>query len=376
MISSPDVTPEYLFAEIKPPGAKTLLVAVVYRPPKATNLSVFATDYDKFTIDYDTTIILGDFNANQLGNAYEAMEVRQFCNDRALYLVPYFPTCHMHASDTLLDLCILSDRELLSSYGQSSVLFIACHDLIYVILRVRNLQSHVSTYRARAYGQLNHDTFCDDLFNRDWNDLIDSQSVDEMARCLQGHIKTVLDQHAPYITHPARSKIPPWISPELKNLCRSRDRLYRAYKRTKALRILHLYRSARNDLHIKIKASRSNYYAARLSGITNSRTLWKELRNLGIAHSSSSNVNSFSPDELNAHFARVAQWPSSAGEVRQFLDSLTQSVYSDSLFYFEDISPDNLLTALMHFSSQSRGVDNLSLRDIIISLPAIQPYQA
>ncbi|KAK2578397.1 hypothetical protein KPH14_012679, partial [Odynerus spinipes] len=298
------------------PGSNPLLVAVVYRPPKAANLSAFCNDYDALAIDFASSVIFGDFNANLLGSSYETADVRDFCVERALYIVPFNATCHTHSSDTFLDLCILSDQSLLHSFSQTSTPFIACHDAIYVSLRVNVPRRQTGMYLARSYRRLNPSAFTEDLASKDWGSVVRAPSVDDMVSGLHGFILAALDAHAPF-TRRCRSRLlTPWITQELHELRRERDRCYRVYRRTKSHGALLRYREKRDIFHKRISDARTSFYTERLAGISNPSLLWRELRNLGIASSQAkSNIIPFSPDDLNRHFAATAQWPNAGREI-------------------------------------------------------------
>lgn len=100
----------YLLAEIKSACAPPFLIAIVYPSPNAANLAGFEADFDRLSINYGFSIVLGDFNANQLADTGVARNVREFYTSRDLLIVLFTATCHTQSADTLLDLCFLSDR--------------------------------------------------------------------------------------------------------------------------------------------------------------------------------------------------------------------------------------------------------------------------
>lgn len=365
--------PEYLIVEVKSLTIAPFLVSVVYRPPKTANLASFGGDFDRFSCDYSFSIVLGDFNANQLSCSYEAENVRSFCLARALHMVPFLPTYHSSTADSLLDLCLVSDRDFIVSYGQSGVPFIAGHDLVFVCL-AWPVPSESRLISARSYAAFSADDYVRVLDASSWDPFLSPASVDDLVLCLQGNLTAALDTLAPYRSFTAKRTAPPWISPELRAQLRARDALYRRYKRSRSSVDLLSYRNARDSLHRRISSARSLYYSDRLSGVSCARELWNELRSLGLVSSQRSDCAGFSVEELNVHFASVSCRPAAALEVAEFFDALSPPEYDDSLFYFSDISPAELSAAISHFSSQSRGVDDLSLRNVKDALMAVFPY--
>ncbi|XP_046599992.1 uncharacterized protein LOC124295150 [Neodiprion lecontei] len=135
----------------------------------------------------------------------------------------------------------------------------------------------------------------------------------------------------------------------------------RAYHRSRSPVLLERHREARDFASKRIPETRSKFYAGKLSGSEDSRALWKELKHLGLLASVPNDQGLFSPDQLNSYFSSVAQRPD-------------PPAYNDFFFYFSDITPEALRRAISDFTSQSRGVDDLSLRNFKDSLPLLFPF--
>lgn len=376
LASSPSdysANPEYLVAEVKSSSIPPFLLAVIYRPPKTPNLASFAADFDLFTGDYSFSVVLGDLNANQLTDSYEAENVRSFCRSRSLYMVPYAPTHHSSTADSILDLCLVSDRDAVINHGQSDTPFIAGHDLIFVSIA---LSAPVATrpITARSYRNFSVDAFVTSLDAMNWDCFSSPVSADELLSRLETNLTAALDSQAPSRTFIPKRGVPPWITPELQAQVRMRDTLYRRYKRTRSRSDLLSYRCTRDSVHKRISVTRSAFYADRLANAAGPRALWNELRSLGLAATQRSDCAGFSADALNAHFAAVSRRPDATAEIADFFTALPPPRYDDAFFYLADISPTALVEAISHFASQSRGADGLSLRNVKDALPVIFPY--
>ena len=111
--------PEYLLAEVSPSGCDPIFLGVVYRPPKAPFLSGtdFVSELRDTMHEYGTKIILGDFNADQLSvRDDDAIFVRRFIEENALFSVPYGATHHTSHSDTWFDLCLVDALDTVTHY--------------------------------------------------------------------------------------------------------------------------------------------------------------------------------------------------------------------------------------------------------------------
>ena len=68
-------TPEYRLYKLKGKGIALFFAAVVYRPPHAPFIenSNFIDDLTVNMQNYSTKVIMGDFNANQLSDSFDAV---------------------------------------------------------------------------------------------------------------------------------------------------------------------------------------------------------------------------------------------------------------------------------------------------------------
>lgn len=367
--------PEYLIAEIRVSKDVAILFAVVYRPPQAALLAEFAADLDALAGLYTTVVIAGDFNADLLSDSFEADYMRRFCSSRGLFVVPFGATHLRHGKkDSFLDLCLVSDNNFVSSYSTSAADFIAGHRLIAAKIELPAPRQPQRLYRARDYRAYSQLSLLEALESFDWESARALPALESRVGSLNSFLTQAFDQLAPYVTRragPARAR---WSTPELRLLEKETNRLYRVYRCSRLEGAYQRYREAKSELLRAITEARTAYYTDRLESSARSpNQLWGELRRLGLASPDQHGAISFSPGELNAHFAAICTVPGGSRALA-FLETLPDPSYSEDSFYFADISPLDLASAIRHFSSQSRGVDDLSLRQLKESLPVTFPF--
>lgn len=96
-----------------------------------------------------------------------------------------------------------------------------------------------------------------------------------------------LDVHAPVRIYVPKKKknICLWMNAEIRSVRKERDSTFREWKKGGDVSIKNKYKSFRNKLKFLVKNARDNYNAGRLVGITDQKTVWRELRHLGILRS-------------------------------------------------------------------------------------------
>lgn len=109
------VLPEYLIAEVWGLSQHKIMVAIVYRPPKAGHMCTFENDFETRMINYKFVCVLGDFNADLLVNNDKAVRLRDFFTRNEMNIVPLQPTNHTADANTWIDVCAVSHLSALDS---------------------------------------------------------------------------------------------------------------------------------------------------------------------------------------------------------------------------------------------------------------------
>ena len=107
----------------------------------------------------------------------------------------------------------------------------------------------------------------------------------------------------------------PRIDAELAQLLRRRDTLYRRYKRTGHQVLYDEFVTLRKQLGEQIDLAKTSYLQARLLDALSDGNVWKELCGLGPRYTE--DLNGFTPDELNCHFAGVSVSSRDDSEIRR-----------------------------------------------------------
>ena len=222
---------------------------------------------------------MGDFNANQLCNSFDAVFIRNLLSSNSLQLVPHGATYHRD-SGTWLDLCIIDKQDTLLDYWKSETPFIDNHSII-----TATIDASVPKFIAKLFSYLdfksvNKNDLVAYLCSCDWT--VGSDSPESRLSVLYSNLLSAMNRLVPLKTIKPTKYNHSWFTSLHKNLISERNRLFRRYRRTRLSVDLLLYRQARDHAHKIIQSSRLEDYYTRLSSITDPSLLWKELRHLGV----------------------------------------------------------------------------------------------
>ena len=162
--------PEYLIDELQH-ATHRLLVAVVYRRPKAALFDELFEALSSFVPHYKCLVITGDFNANILSpRLAETANLQRHLKAHSLYLASTLPTHHLTdrpiPAHTTLDLFLVNDPALIHSFSKSDSPFIAGHDFINLTLFLSLPKPPPVQIQTRQLSKLDHTLLHAELTNK------------------------------------------------------------------------------------------------------------------------------------------------------------------------------------------------------------------
>ena len=242
--------PEYLLCETSIVGPPPCFVAVVYRPPHAPFIQ--GTDFiDKITTlmhYYNTKIIVGDFNADQLCSSADTIFVRRFIEDKGLHSIPYGATYHRNTSDSWLDLCLVDEQGNVVDFWKTESPFADGHDLLTTTLGLHTPKPTQPSFSYRNYKAICATTHTEYLKGLDWSSA-QSASLKDSVVILQTHVRSAIEKLASLKTiSPAKNRHP-LCNIDHRTLIQDHDGLYRRFRRTRLAENLLAYRQARDLAH-------------------------------------------------------------------------------------------------------------------------------
>ena len=240
---------EFLVLEIassSAAGASKLLLAVVYRHEEGHVLTEFFNVIDDLAQSYKNIIILGDFNVNVLKNTFHSRHLIDAINERSLYLVPYGATNFSNNAATSIDLAIVDSSSKLVSFSKTDSPIAAGHlaiNLVYKFVtdKISNKTITYRNFRSCDNKKMSEDVVsalsCNPFMNHIYPD--PSSIVNYFSEVLQNS----LDCHAPYVTRSMSRRSAPWITADIKKLCKERDVLYKRARRLGSAELLKIGRA-------------------------------------------------------------------------------------------------------------------------------------
>lgn len=341
-----------------------ILIGCVYKPPNCTSLQNFFDQLHLLCGKYINIVIGGDFNIDILQQCNLVDDYKFQVASSGLSFVNTTTPTHFQQSPTLLDHIHVSDISLVRQYQQLSAPAYSKHDLLYLSLYFNSQKPIAATYNYRNFNGIDDVLLLNNLNNINWHGAL-QLSVHDCVQFMEQAINKLFDDHVPLIQKKASVFINPWMTSEIYQLRRRRDLAYVFWKRHKSdsdcMVSRQNYTNIRNLLTSKIRNAKTTYYSRKLEPHQSSKTLWKELRSIGVKEKCQQSCE-LDPNSLINSFFPSVQAPQSQLEI----------LYrSSSHFEFHAVTPADVIFAIRSLKSNAVGLDGVSLKFVKYILPAI-----
>ena len=374
---------EYMILEVfsrKSADTSRFLLAVVYRRPAGVMLSEFFIKLENYMQTFKNIIIVGDFNINMLQTSFESAHLSTLVQERALQFIPFGATHFGHGQPSAIDLAIVDSFSKVKSFFISECPIAAGHHAITFDYKVQvpKFEPRKVTYRDFKRCELNALT---NEIEQKLSNVLNLQDntcdVSEIVDTFNLQIISSLDRHAPQVTRTIVKPFAAWLTPELKQRCKERDKLYKKASRKKCGKLLAAFRNERRDLKILLNLARDKYLRDKITPIKDRSLIWHVLEQEGLTSQKSELATKFfSATDLNHHFCSVARshQPCSTERMEEIINETSILVTTE--FSFSSVSQTQVLEAFNELSNKSSGQspDGLSSKHLGKVFDSILPF--
>ena len=160
------------------------------------------------------------------------------------------------------------------------------HDLVSYVRFSKEPPSQAITIKKRSYRGFNTEKYVNDLSQIDFTDVLSCPDIDIAVELLTGKIKSVLEEHAPWVGFQKRKKFAPWLTASTLELMKERDLLKakasdHAAKGFDSTELWNKYKQIRNSINNRRKFEEKKYKAELISqNLSSSADTWKVAKNL------------------------------------------------------------------------------------------------
>ena len=370
-------TLECMWLELKQRRGPAFFLGVYYRKPDSgiDHLNDLEENFENVLALSTNVIVMGDFNVNMLTQNNFTVKVNEMCNLLQFNQVIKEPTRVTPHSRTLIDLILVSNTMGDLDSGIHSV-GLSDHSLIYVILKIERMKNRPKITSFRSFRRFNEESFRKELSESDWDEIVNTQSVDRAWDDFKQTFNNICNKHAPFKTVRKKVNGAPWITEEYLSLARERDFFKRKHKitgeqeenkRQEYWKRYKYYRNKANNMNKKLKKI---YYNSMIQKAGNDmKKTWKVMKELLANKKKSDNFDCLIDgdeiknteqlaNEFNKYFNEVSDnLPSSSGYDINEMGTLNGV---KSKFEFSEIPVEYVLKELQSIDcSKSTGVDGM-----------------
>ena len=278
---------ESLFITTTPPMGKPLIIGSIYRPPKS-NMLTTNNDFEKILATLSnqnkSCYLCGDFNMNLL-NINTHQYTSDFLNLMSTFLfrpLIHVPTRITNSSSTLIDNIFTNSLSFRECPGVF-ITDISDHLPIFAILDHQLTPSNKPKFISyRCKSPTAYNSFESDLKNISWKNTLSLTNPDSILESLDTILYGIYNCNFPVITRKARiykTKLKPWMSSALLKSCKTKNKLYRKYLKSKSTIAYSKYKTYKNKLTTILRNCEKNYYANLLElHKSNLKETWKIIR--------------------------------------------------------------------------------------------------
>jgi hypothetical protein len=215
-------------------------------------------EYTRALIYGKDILVVGDLNCNLLKTTQEAEALRDMCCSLNLVQLIDKPTRVTLQSSSLIDVIMTSSESLIVKSGVVEV-NISDHFLVSCELNLKKPKLKPTYINARSFKDYDRNQFVMDLAQIPWHENFSIDDVNEKLSSFNGHFLSILEKHAPVKSMKIRYRRCPFMSREIKELMKNRDKLHKLARRTKMTTDWENYRVCRQAVKKALRESERKY---------------------------------------------------------------------------------------------------------------------
>ena len=268
---------QQLWLKVQSRCYKSFVICTVYRPPSTplNFIDDLANSLIESLLSGLDVIILGDLNCNLLQDNADSRALNDFCSTFNLTQLINQPTRATENGESLIDVVMTTNEKLIAS---NDVLMstISDHNLVYISLKLKKPRIKPCYVTIRSYTNYSADNFLRDLSYAPFHIISLFDDFNDQVDVFNELFLEVLSQHAPVKRVKIRSKPNPFITPEIRQLMRTRDRWRKLAGKTNDPFHWNGYRFFRQEVKREIRVAEKVHVRTQiLDSNGNSNSIWK-----------------------------------------------------------------------------------------------------
>ena len=213
----------------------------------------------------------------------------------------------------------------------------------------------------------NEELFLMDLASVDWRQLISADlDIDEIVARWTNKLSTIIEKHAPLMVRCVSENLCPWITSDLKNLQKTRDKLKIAAVEAKSELLMQAYRKVGNKVNSLNTRLKRQYFTNKIDSCEgNLKETWATIKKLINKKSKTTSILAIKKgdsiitdpqgiaDSMNKFFCSIGEKLSKeiSDTSNAFLNSASAGSAESDRFTFSPLQRDHLLKAIDKFKT-------------------------
>ena len=267
---------ELICAKITPPKSSPFCILSWYRPHSSLidTFNSLELVLRFFESEGKEIILLGDTNCDLLNgpkvssehpvpshvkriyDIYQSYRLEQIINE---------PTRETTETSTLLDHVVVSN---INNIVESGVYRVALSDhyLVYAVRKFRGgLNNQHKVIKTRQMKNFDEELFLADIASVDWQAFLHcSTDINVIVEQWTKMLALIIQRHSPILERRVSERYSPWITPHLKLMIRTRDKLKTEAVKKNSEILMSAYKQIRNKVNNAVKTRKREYYTNKI----------------------------------------------------------------------------------------------------------------
>ena len=327
---------------------------------------------------------MGDLNCNILDDTVDSQTLKELCASFNLTQLVKEPTTITETKRSLLDVIMTEACSVITSS-------ISDHNLVEVTLKISRPKVKAKYVSTRSHSGYAPDSFCEDLSLVPGHMVYFFDDIDSQVETFNSLFLNVLDQHAPIKRIKIKSHSNLFVTPEIKQLMKTRDRWHRKAIQTNDKLCWNGYRFFRQEVKRELRLAEKIHVRNEIANSRgNTNDSWKIL-NRCMSRGTAKRPSTLDDHETLAN--KCNNYFTSVGELTAYKANLVTREYgldeesgsrgesidtglhvNTEAFEFQDVKETDVKSVIKSLAAnKSPGYDKISARVLKDSCESIAP---